>query len=359
MRSGCRLLILAALCSALPLMVRNCRAADVDYLAPEADEPLAKSLSLEAAGRSLDASAVWWQKTHGCSQCHANMMYLIARPALDGILKPDPKVRTFYENLVLDRWEKKGLRYEPEAVVVAVPLAFHDYRTQGKLHPATRKALDRMLSLQRPEGNWTLLLVNGRRVEVDGERRAFVRGFEQTMFAAIGIAVAPEDYAKTEAASKALDLIRQFVKDHPPESPYQKGMAVWASRYVKGLLDGSQQKKAVDELLHLQGTDGGWAIENLIAGSHSFESVATSLNRSSDGYATGFVIFVARQADVPATDERLQRGLKWLKANQRESGRWFNPSLNNRPNNVLSNSGTAYAILALEACGELPERARQ
>ncbi len=75
---------------------------------------------------------------------------------------------------------------------------------------------------------------------------------------------------------------------------------------------------------------------------------------ASDGYATGFVIFVASQAGLPASDARLQQGLKWLKSNQRASGRWFTPSQASHTQHLISNAGTAYAVLALFACGEVP-----
>ena len=74
---------------------------------------------------------------------------------------------------------------------------------------------------------------------------------------------------------------------------------------------------------------------------------------ASDGYATGFAIYVARQAGVPAEDKRLQRGIAWLKAHQRVSGRWFTPSLGFHRQHLISNAGTAYAVLALAACGEI------
>ena len=111
-----------------------------------------------------------------------------------------------------------------------------------------------------------------------------------------------------------------------------------------------------ESLLTLQAADGGWAIENLVAGSATFEKFEVSLDRASNGYGTGFVIFTARQAGVPATDPRLQRGIDWLKANQRASGRWFTPTLSiNTLQNLPSNSGTAFAVLALQACGEIPD----
>ena len=73
---------------------------------------------------------------------------------------------------------------------------------------------------------------------------------------------------------------------------------------------------------------------------------------ASDGYATGFIVFVARQGGVLASDPWLSQGIAWLKCNQRESGRWFTPSQAWHTQNLISNAGTGYAVLALFACGE-------
>ena len=43
---------------------------------------------------------------------------------------------------------------------------------------------------------------------------------------------------------------------------------------------------------------------------------------------TGLAVLVLREAGVPANDPRLQKGIQWLLANQRESGRWWTRSLN-------------------------------
>src|SRR3972149_10735611 len=75
------------------------------HISATAEEPLAKEFSLERAARSLDASALAWQKQSrpwvsvGCSQCHANLMYLIARPLLAESVPPPPDVRAEYESL--------------------------------------------------------------------------------------------------------------------------------------------------------------------------------------------------------------------------------------------------------------------
>ncbi len=73
---------------------------------------------------------------------------------------------------------------------------------------------------------------------------------------------------------------------------------------------------------------------------------------ASDGYGTGFAVYVLRRGGrIAADDPRLHKGLLWLKTHQRASGCWFTRSPHK--NDELSTyAGTAYAILALEACGE-------
>jgi squalene-hopene/tetraprenyl-beta-curcumene cyclase len=71
---------------------------------------------------------------------------------------------------------------------------------------------------------------------------------------------------------------------------------------------------------------------------------------------TGLAIIVLREAGVPADDDALQRGVRWLKANQRESGRWWTRSLNTDTFHYITYSGTAYPLLALALCKALPAR---
>jgi squalene-hopene/tetraprenyl-beta-curcumene cyclase len=75
-------------------------------------------------------------------------------------------------------------------------------------------------------------------------------------------------------------------------------------------------------------------------------------NAESDGYGTGFVTYVLLQAGVKPTDLAVANAVRWLKANQRESGRWYTRSLNNDNAHYITNAGTAFCVLALNKAGE-------
>ena len=322
----------------------NAVADEPAFVPASPDEPYGE-FSLERAAISLDTTAREWQRTNKCCQCHANFMYLLARPALAHVVPVPSEVRDLFEQLVGQRWERVGLRYPSEATVVSVPLAFDDNRA-GHLHPLTRKALERMLTHQRPDGGWD---------GIGGSERTFIREMEETVFAGLGIVTAPGDFAASEAAAGSLESIRRYLNNYRPSYPYEAGMLTWASAKIGGIWDAGKQRQAVESLLKLQRDDGGWALGELLEDDPEWERGKFADKRSTDGYGTGFVIFISRQAGVSADDPRVRRGIAWLKSHQRASGRWFTPTYSRRTLNLPSNSGTGYAILALEACGEIPQ----
>ena len=59
------------------------------------------------------------------------------------------------------------------------------------------------------------------------------------------------------------------------------------------------------------------------------------------------------QAGVKPTDPAIANGVKWMKSNQRESGRWYTRSLNNDKAHYIANAGTAFCVLALVEAGEM------
>jgi squalene-hopene/tetraprenyl-beta-curcumene cyclase len=171
-------------------------------------------------------------------------------------------------------------------------------------------------------------------------------------FAAVGAGTAPAGYAQTEKARAGIDKLRGYFKANPPPDLHHKAMLLWASRRVDGLMTAEEKAAAVKELLAAQRPDGGWSLPSLGPWKRR-DGSANDAKAPSDGYATGLVIYVLRQAEVPTANEQLKSGVKWLQTQQRESGRWFTRSLNNDKAHYITNAGTSYAVLALEACGAL------
>jgi squalene-hopene/tetraprenyl-beta-curcumene cyclase len=316
-----------------------------------ADEPLAKKLSVAKAGEYLDGVALGWTREQNCGTCHTNYAYLLARPRLDNG-KPSAahaEVRKFFEGRVAN-WDsgEPGAkpRWDTEVVATAAFLALNDAHGTGKLHPMTRQALDRMWKLQQKDGAWDWLKCDWPPLEHDD--------YYGAALVAVAVGHAPDGYARAETAKEGVSRLRGYFTKTAPPDLHHRAMLLWASAKLDGLMTEAQRKEAVKELLAKQRPDGGWSLPSL--GDYKRRNgKPNDPNAPSDGYATGFVVYVLRQAGVPAKDEAVQRGVAWLKANQRESGRWFTYSLTTDKKHYISNAGTSFAVLALHACDALKD----
>ena len=304
------------------------------------DEPLAETYSLARATRFLDQASLDWTKSRKCFTCHTNFSYLMARPAVSADGKAHQQIRTALETLVEKRWEEKGPRWDAEVAMSAAALALNDRATTGKLHPVTRKALDRMWTLQRDDGGFDWLKCGWPPMESDDDYGAAI--------ALIATHAAPNDYAKTAAARKGVQKLHEYLQKNPPPTLHHTAMLLWADSYGSQSLTPAQREAAVRELLSLQKADGGWALATL--GNWKRADGTPQDTKASDGYATGFVVYVLRRSGLSADNEQLQRGIAWLKANQRASGRWYTRSLNKDSKHFISHAGSAFAVLALTSC---------
>lgn len=307
------------------------------------DEPIADELSIDKAFHFLDSASLQWQKQRKCFTCHTNLAYLYARGYRKDHSRAHAEVRGFAEQLVNKRWEEKGPRWDAEVIAAATALSFNDRQTTGKLHPTTRAALERMWTLQREDGGWDWLKCDWPPMEIDDHYGATL--------AAIAVGVAPGDYRNTDAAKRGMDSLRTYLQKNPPQHPHHSAMLLWANALHKNLMSDLDQTKCIDQLLQLQKEDGGWCFATL--GDWKREDETPQDLKSSDGYGTGFVVFVLRQAGIPPEDPRIVRGVQWLKEHQRESGRWFTRSAYKDNTHFISHAGTAFAIMALGECGEL------
>jgi squalene-hopene/tetraprenyl-beta-curcumene cyclase len=349
------------------------------------DEPLAKEFSLRRAARAMDVAALHWQKTRSCTACHTMLPYLMARPALAGVSPPPGDVRRFFEEVVAGKREAMP-NYTCKdvdsavAIGVAAALALNDRGTTGKLHPLTRQALERMWKRQRADGGWEWPFRDTPPLKVSEHYGATL--------AAVAAGMAPDDYAQSPAAKAGLAGVRRFLDKTPAVSLHERAMVLWAAAYVTDLLPADARKETQAKLMAAQRPDGGWSLASLVDNTADPALKATpkgseraarvkaepgygtaflayvgpggvyKSSLASDGYATGFALYVARQSGIAATDPRIERGVAWLKSHQRESGRWFTPSQTWHKQHLIANAGTAYAILALEACGQVPAAAK-
>src|SRR5262249_15266963 len=169
------------------------------------------------------------------------------------------------------------------------------------------------------------------------------------VYAAIGVGHAPEGYAKSETAREGVTRLRRYFAKTPAPNLHHKTYLLWASLALGGLMDKAERERTTKELLGLQREEGGWSLPSLGVWKR-LNGRLQDKDAPSDGYATGLVLYVLRQSGAAANTKPIQRGVAWLKANQRESGRWFTRSLNRDGPHYISNAATAFAILALKAC---------
>ncbi len=304
------------------------------------DEPVRKGFSMEAAVRFLDATALNWQKERACLACHSNFPFFFTRPVVSWQTPAHHQLRAALEHLAAHpRNNKHRATY---AVLTASALAQNDALTTGTLHPATRKALDHLWTVQREDGGFDWMKYNQPPSEIDDHYGVTI--------AAIGVGAAPDEYAATQAAQVGLKKMRAYFKQNPPANLHHRAMKLLASVRLEGIMTKRQRQHVVDDLFTLQKPDGGWGVVTL--GNWDRSDGKPRDMASSDGYGTGYAIYVLRQAGVPAQDPRVQKGITWLKTHQRVSGRWFTRSMWRDQKHYITHAGTAYAILALAACGE-------
>ena len=198
-----------------------------------------------------------------------------------------------------------------------------------------------MWTLQQANGAWDWLKCGWPPLEHDD--------YYGVVYVAVAVGHAPDNYAETEQAKKGLDGFRKFFKNNPPPSLHHKAMLLWASQKVSGIMSDKLKKSTIQELRTIQKADGGWSLP-MLGDWVGCDERPNDRSAPSDGYATGLVVYILRQAGVPANDEAIQKGVAWLKSNQRESGRWFTKSINTDRYHFITHAGTAYAVLALKAC---------
>ena len=332
--------------------------------AATADEPRRNSVSTTLAIDHLEQGSVAWSGQRRCISCHTNGSYMLARPALTAALGTPPAstldfFREQLQSLTAEAHESLRTSTKPAQVIyLAAGLAEWDRHVTGTLSPDTDKALRLMFAIQEDSGSWGTL---------DCWPPYESDAYHEATVAALAAATAPGWLSDVEAGSdddlKArIAQLRTYLHETPPPHDYGRVLLLQAATRFPGLVDAAGTTEIAAMIERHQRDDGGWSIRTFAApeswgrgnradklrAEPDFETPA------SDGHMTGLAILALREAGVPADNEGIKRGIAWLQANQRASGRWWTRSLNTDTWHFITYSGTTLPLLALQSCGALP-----
>jgi squalene-hopene/tetraprenyl-beta-curcumene cyclase len=314
----------------------------------------------------MEQGAETWTSEWQCVACHTNGSYMVVRPLLTlQFGQPQKALRDFFvttlqERLANDPSELKPEQDSTQEVYLAAGLAIWDAHVTHRLSPETSQALDLMFKLQRADGDWTISDDNNPPLESSR--------FQLATVAVRAVGNAPGWLARQRGTpvEAKIKLLEAYLRsDRKMQGDYDRTDLLWAATELPGLLDTNRMRQLVAMIFSHQKSDGGWSIRDFArpedwGKGNRAEKLRAELefsNPPSDGHMTGLAIIALRKAGVPANDPRIQRGVSWLLANQRSSGRWWTRSLNRDGWQFITYSGTVYPLLALAMCNALPPSA--
>jgi squalene-hopene/tetraprenyl-beta-curcumene cyclase len=330
------------------------------------DEAKRPDVSLALASEYLEQGSVAWNGEKKCVSCHTNGTYMVTRPALsDSLGQPPETTRQFFLASLTQLQEEKRDRLKQstrpaQVIYVAAGLAEWDAHVSNVLSAETERALELMFEIQSENGTWGALNC-WPPFESDSYHEATV--------AAMAAATAPGWLQKVASSDKqelkmAVERLKTYLQNENPPHDYSRTLLLWANSRMPSLLTPEKKQELIDGLRKHQRADGGWSIRTFAApeawgGGNRAEKLKSEpefADPDSDGHMTGLAIIVLREAGVAADDASIQKGIEWLKVNQRESGRWWTRSLNTDSWHFITYSGTAYPLLALQMCDAIPEK---
>lgn len=329
-----------------------------------------------SAAAYLDGRMDWWlhwpnaARDHdtSCVSCHTAVPYAMARPALRTALGERDATgpeRAMLANVVkrVRMWkdvdpfypdQTRGLPKSSEsrgteAVLNAVILSARD-ASAGTLSDDARQAFSNLWPLQFKAGDlkgaWAWLNFHYEPWE------STESAYYGAALAALAVGTAPGAYASAQEIQQPLQLLRDYLHHGiDKQGLFNQLTVVWASTKLPDLLTPVERQAILDAVISKQQADGGWSMSALGA----WQRVdGTALDTVSDGYATGFIAVVLRQADAPRSDAHVKKATAWLVQHQDPAtGRWWTASLNKARDpasdagKFMSDAATAYAVLAL------------
>lgn len=347
----------------------------IEVPAATPDEPKVKAFgpdTVRAAAKYLDDGAHSWVRDRSCLACHSTGVYMVERSALTKQLgKPSAEVlKDFISRVPMAPGEPGG--DASPSIWRSSGLASWDRHVEGKLSEHTDRSLrDTVMVL--PDDNMydTIKLI---------EIPYITTRFELTVQAMRAMVTAPGwlENLKDPQVLTRVERIKKHLREHRPLNDYELALKLQLANLQPDLVSKEDRDAAIAMVWGKQLADGGWSTRRMSellkwrVEVHPptdrrpwkeamdptvvalIQNLPDAANPGSDPYMTAFAIVLLRESGVSASDPRIQRGIAWLKSNQRETGRWWMHSLYRGNYNYITYISTAQAMRALALCDELP-----
>ena len=339
------------------------KSAGIEVPAATADEPRVKAFgpdTIKAAAKYLDDGAHHWVREKSCIACHSTGVYMVERSALTEWLgKPGDEVLAQFTEAV----PKDGGKPDAspiKSVWRSSGLASWDRHVTGRISEHTDRSLRHTLTLLTDDGSFRTI----KQVEIP----YITTHFELTVQAARAITTAPGWLASLKDADTLarVERMKKYLHEHEPVNDYELALKLRLSVLMPALVPPPVRDAATAMLWRQQQPDGGWSTRRMsdVMKWHEtmdpkvvamIQAEPDAASPASDPYMTAFAIVLLRESGVPPDDARIQKGVAWLKANQRVSGRWWMKSLYRDTYHYITYISTTQALRALALCGEVPK----
>ncbi len=377
MKSALFILLAASLASAAetpkpkPKPDFQYKSAGIEVSIPKADEPKVAAFNaatVKAAAKYLEDGALSWVREKSCVNCHTTGPYLSERPALTALLgKPTEEILADFIEVVpakiaaVNETDRNGHKHYPAAftsVWRSLGLAEWDKHVTGKTSEHTDRSLRDMFERQSANGAF----VSHGEVEIPH----ITTDFELSLQAARAITAAPGWLSglQDEVLRTKVEKLKSWLRAPEIKNDFDRVLRLQLAHYMPDLVPQAERDAALALLSAKQHTDGGWSTRDMSAlkdwhfeMSDTVVKLITNLpdaaKPESDAYMTSLAIILMRQSNVPVNDARVQRGVAWLKKEQRISGRWWMHSLYRGNYHYITYIATCQALKALALCGEI------
>jgi squalene-hopene/tetraprenyl-beta-curcumene cyclase len=321
----------------------------------EAEEPKLAAASIAKASHFLETVSLKWTRQNKCGTCHTNLAHVMAEPFL---VERDAGTEKEIRDSLFDflaSYNPNTAEVPPDKqrannnilwnrLIIAGTFAMSDGEAGLPQDPRTLARFDQIWAMQSPDGSF----------KYPKKALPFLEDDPHYVMAMLAIAAGylPPDYLNKPEAAAGVKKLHRYLAETPARDQHGELVLLRASLKAPELMSMEKRKYLIGRTLKLQRPDGGWSVASL--GSWPREDGGVNdKNGPSDGYGTGFVLYTLCKSGVPVGSPAIQNGVAWLKANQRESGRWFTKSLwADNMHNYVSTIGTAYAVMALRQCAK-------